>query len=794
MPNLIGTGNNQVPTNGMLGGLAYQSPDNAVIKTLELTNLSGHNSVIPSNAIDVFVYDTRKDSDGGQWRKRTQHTSWYNETLNTEIRGSRRDFPAVAVIVATTTTITIYDGDDPDMPMWIVIARNPGTLFLTDGYSCLISSITALNGIISVGIYATNEVGYYGGLITLNLVKDIGFKYGGNSIFYSGRGSYGTKLRDIVNPTWYQLFLSPSTFSLVSGYTNDVAMTVLPNAPIDSTTGLPVPTIVVATTSGVNIIKDDGTIISWLTTVGNVSRVSISKNYEIFAGGGGGIAFYAWYNKTIPTLSSNNSDAIFGTLYSSTSLPRLGSNGNSVVGDKSIFSNDTIYFSEYAGISTNDKLIILNQNTSHFGNSLVAYLTSSYNTGWMYGDIKGAFLSDTSTASVTGTELVTNGTFISDASGWTTTGVSSSVSSGRLRITNTTVTNGEVYQGFATQVGKKYVLTLECYSGTSNASFFISNAAPDNYLGDLGYVSPASGSYTMYFTASATTTYLRLENVNTPIGAYSEYDNISVRLVEPDRSVNNKGLAVYGTITKTPVATGSNLVAYSGWSNSNYSLRPAGVTDLNNSSMTFMSWYKGGSYAGEEVIVSTGDYGSASEVRSIYLTPSGVPGFAGWSNDYNPGNSIRDNTWHFICVVIQYVSGTTYNISVYVDGVLTGTTSKSLSTFTNTAINVGGGSIPGTYFANGSLSLVRVSTTIPSPEQIKKIYEDEKALFQSNSQATLFGSSDIVTALAYDDTTSLLHVGTSSGRSEFKGLKRVGNTTTAVTTSISASNGLVAEQ
>ena len=51
-------------------------------------------------AVDVFVYDTSKDSDGGAWRKRTQGTSWYNETLNTATRGARREFPAVAVIVA----------------------------------------------------------------------------------------------------------------------------------------------------------------------------------------------------------------------------------------------------------------------------------------------------------------------------------------------------------------------------------------------------------------------------------------------------------------------------------------------------------------------------------------------------------------------------------------------------------------------------------------------------------------------------------------------------------------------
>jgi hypothetical protein len=255
--------------------------------------------------------------------------------------------------------------------------------------------------------------------------------------------------------------------------------------------------------------------------------------------------------------------------------------------------------------------------------------------------------------------------------------VSSSVSSGRLRITNTIATNGEVYQGFSTQVGKKYVLTLECYSGTSNASFFISNAAPDNYLGNLGYVSPASGSYAMYFTASATTTYLRLENVNTSIGVYSEYDNISVRILEEDRSVNNKGLQVFGTVTKSPVATGSNLVAYSGWSNSNYLRRPAGVTDLNNSSITYMCWYKGGGYNGEEAPVSTGDYDVINRVRGIYINPSGIAGFSGWANDFNPGSfNVRDYIWHHICVTIQYISGTTYTISVYVDGRLTGSTNR----------------------------------------------------------------------------------------------------------------------
>ena len=49
----------------------------SVTSELDLTAIS---SSISDTAVDVFVYDTRKDSDGGAWRKRTQNTSWYNET------------------------------------------------------------------------------------------------------------------------------------------------------------------------------------------------------------------------------------------------------------------------------------------------------------------------------------------------------------------------------------------------------------------------------------------------------------------------------------------------------------------------------------------------------------------------------------------------------------------------------------------------------------------------------------------------------------------------------------------
>jgi hypothetical protein len=96
--------------------------------------------------------------------------------------------------------------------------------------------------------------------------------------------------------------------------------------------------------------------------------------------------------------------------------------------------------------------------------------------------------------------------------------------------------------------------------------------------------------------------------------------------------------------------------------------------------------------------------------------------------------------------------------------------------------------------ASTYLSLVKISASAPSAKQIKKMYDDEKCLFHENAKCTLYGTSNDINALAVDDSNNVVHAGTSSGRSDFRGLNRINNTTTAVTTAISASDGLVAEQ
>ena len=428
-----------------------------------------------------------------------------------------------------------------------------------------------------------------------------------------------------------------------------------------------------------------------------------------------------------------------------------------------------------------------------------AFIATSYSSGIMSGDIKGAFLSDTSTASVTGTELVTNGTFDSNVTGWTAyTANGGSIAwqtGGYLRISNADTSDPPVhaYQAITTVVGQRYILTAQKVAGTHLTAYAASglNSSPGFIDSQVTWTDVETGIKFLSFTATVTTTYVILR-VNANLIATVDVDTVSVRLAEPDRSVNNKGLAVYGTITKTAVATGSNLVAYSGFNGSNYLLNTSSY-NFGSPSLCIMGWFKFTDVSEYQYIGSVFDSTSVQVAGVSFYQSTGTMYLYDSNAAHQSTKTFNDGSWHFATAI--------FNGSQrlgYVDGELVINSSNTSSlTLTNVSrLSVGHYNYTNQVLYNftGSLSLVRFSTSAPSPEQIKKIYNDEKALFQPNSQCTLYGSSDAVTALAYDDSNSTLLVGTSSGRSDFRGLERINNTTTAVTTAISASNGLIAEQ
>ena len=222
--------------------------------------------------MDVFVYDTSLDSDGGAWRKRCQHTSWYNEPLNTATRGARREFPAVAVIVAVTDALTIYDGDDPSLPMWMVFNRAGGNALWSNS-NVNPTTIAMRNGILCVGHNGTGLGAFnrmFFGSDTTSLIINATIKY---NVMSLGERNRNTSLTiDGAFPA-----------GLVDRNINDVAMTVLPGAPIDPATGLPVPTIAIATDGGVSVIRDDGSIVNIANGSGH-SSVLFGKNNRLLLG------------------------------------------------------------------------------------------------------------------------------------------------------------------------------------------------------------------------------------------------------------------------------------------------------------------------------------------------------------------------------------------------------------------------------------------------------------------------------------------------------------------------------
>ena len=224
--------------------------NNKAFKVKNGLELAEYAKDITGTAVDVYVYDTSLDSDSGAWRQRTQATSWYNETLNTATRGNRKEFPAVAVIIAVGNTIEIYDGDDPALPMWM-IWPNSGMC----GGTVPISSLHALNGVLSTGGNTAGD-----GFRRISYIDETFFQIRASdslnrSAPFSQRSTY-TGI-PIDNTTYGQI---------VNDYVNDVAMTVLPNAPVDPATGLPVPTILVGTDGGWSQISDDGNVYDFTFT------------------------------------------------------------------------------------------------------------------------------------------------------------------------------------------------------------------------------------------------------------------------------------------------------------------------------------------------------------------------------------------------------------------------------------------------------------------------------------------------------------------------------------------------
>jgi len=147
---------------------------------------------------------------------------------------------------------------------------------------------------------------------------------------------------------------------------------------------------------------------------------------------------------------------------------------------------------------------------------------------------------------VTGTELVTNGTFDTDTTGWTAiSGATLSVVSGELVVTNA---GGDGFAGaeqaITTEAGRTYAVTFDVV--TAGPSGWDCNIGTTSNSSDLydGAVSTETGTITVFFTATSTTSYVGLVSRNA--GGSSTFDNISVKEIYPlSVSIAMSGMVTY---------------------------------------------------------------------------------------------------------------------------------------------------------------------------------------------------------------------------------------------------------
>lgn len=326
-----------------------------------------------TDVVDVFIYNTMRDSDGGAWTDRCQHTSWYNEELNTATRGVKRAFPKVAGVVLLAGSLTIYDLTDFDQNgaprLWMTFnAANANMLALPGGST--LSSVSCVGGRVYVTANGSN-----GRIVEIVFPLDTG---------YFRRASVGQYAGSIAARNTGANWTTVVGTALPDNNVNHVHARIFPGAPLDAS-NLPIPTVVVATNASASVIHPDGLVVD-ITRAGGFSRVLFQSDSRLLImDENGPVAFGPIPYADITDTSWRQG---FYTSSTGTSLPILTSLNSDIV---------------EKAIATSVGLNRLEEDANNPNDGMVSYATTSYVTGWMPSDrTRLAILGDGTTGDIIG--------------------------------------------------------------------------------------------------------------------------------------------------------------------------------------------------------------------------------------------------------------------------------------------------------------------------------------------------------------------------------------------------------
>ena len=354
----------------------------------------------------VFLYDTRSDSDGGAWRKKAKG-SWYYETLNTATRGGRREFPSVALLVADNATgaggITVYDADDPSLPMFMIFSRSgtaitSQTLCSTDDS---IGSLYALNGRIYFGVASGND---YFGLRECDLTTD-------TYSVYNTLGKRISSSNDRNATVSWTSFAADSGKAIANNEVKDIAATIVEGSEIGAL-GLPIPTVAVGCGAKISVIHPNGSVYDLNAYGYAANKVAFDTDNSLlglYATGAGRSVHRFLLGQLYSDTTAGNNEIVINLTNTS-----FSGSGMALGAGQDAFSfagKNTFALGGTSGLQLWKRAVGFDALNTAEPPNLSAYITSTYNSGMMLGDIRFAGLANAASAdrSVKGNTLNHNG-------------------------------------------------------------------------------------------------------------------------------------------------------------------------------------------------------------------------------------------------------------------------------------------------------------------------------------------------------------------------------------------------
>ena len=415
-------------------------------KAFDNSHLAAINELITAATIDVAIYNASDDNDSGAWIDKCAWTSWYNETLNTATRGATKDFPRLCVAVAEINTVTLYDATDPSLPMWMVFQQG-GAYPSLPILGRTVPNITSVKLKEATLCVTFGNAGYGESLVVINFASD------DKPIMYSDAASSWHCGNTIAQRNDdMAISIDAAIGDIIGMDSRDVDIKVLDGAPIDVSSGLAIPTIAVATQNGASIISPDGTVYDITDASGFGQIVFSPDGAEIW----------------LSAIAGSSDIQSVGPLPISSDIAsnwrdRYYNRANSTPGLLSSSSGQKALFNVVGG----------GQGLSLFLDAeTVAHIASDFNSGNMYADIKGAWLASIDDADLVGSELIVNGTFDTDTSGWTAISSTLGVTDNKLSVTNNGSEYGKAEQSVGIlQAGTPYVFYIGLAEISTNSAY-----------------------------------------------------------------------------------------------------------------------------------------------------------------------------------------------------------------------------------------------------------------------------------------------------------------------------------